>query len=121
MLGLPRGGLLSGAHAFGRWFKMHGYVMSAPADQQYEPYPPLSAAQMWSYTYTNQSQPGLSKLPTLTYASDGNNVSYPQQANFFLAQYTMYSTFNGASSNYDGYGRSASDNNTLYLLVWTPW
>ena len=36
-------------------------------------------------------------------------------------QYTMYSTFNGASSNYDGFGRSASDNNNLYLLIWTPW
>jgi hypothetical protein len=26
--------------------------------------------------------------------------------------------FDGASSNYDGNGRNASDNNTLYLLVW---
>jgi len=34
------------------------------------------------------------------------------------AQYTWYSKFNGAGSNYDGVGRSASDNNTLYLLLW---
>jgi hypothetical protein len=34
------------------------------------------------------------------------------------AQYTAYSKFNGAGSNYDGSGRSASDNNTLYLLGW---
>lgn len=33
-------------------------------------------------------------------------------------QYTMYNKFNGASSNYDGAGRNASDNNTLYLMVW---
>ncbi len=33
-------------------------------------------------------------------------------------QYVAYSKFNGASSNYDGSGRSASDNNTLYLLGW---
>ena len=33
-------------------------------------------------------------------------------------QATQYSRFNGASSNYDGFGRSASDNNTLYFLVW---
>ena len=39
----------------------------------------------------------------------------------FALQYTMYSSFNGASSNYDGFGRSASDNNTLYFLIWTPW
>ncbi len=34
------------------------------------------------------------------------------------AQYTAYSKFNGGSSNYDGVGRSASANNTLYLLLW---
>jgi hypothetical protein len=33
-------------------------------------------------------------------------------------QYTIYNKFNGASSNYDGAGRDASDNNTLFLLVW---
>jgi hypothetical protein len=34
------------------------------------------------------------------------------------AQYTVYNKFNGAGSNYDGLGRSASDNNTWYLLLW---
>ena len=34
------------------------------------------------------------------------------------AQYTMYSKFNGASDNYDGFGRNARDNNTLLLYVW---
>ena len=33
-------------------------------------------------------------------------------------QYTIYNKFNGAHSNYDGSGRDASDNNTLYFLVW---
>ena len=33
-------------------------------------------------------------------------------------QYTAYNKFNGASSNYDGFGRNASDNNTLYGYVW---
>ncbi len=33
-------------------------------------------------------------------------------------QYTVYTQFNGASRNYDGYGRNASGNNTLYLLSW---
>ena len=36
----------------------------------------------------------------------------------FAVQYTAYSKFNGGSSNYDGAGRSAHDNNTLYLLAW---
>lgn len=33
-------------------------------------------------------------------------------------QYVAYSKFNGAGTDYDGSGRSASDNNTLYLLLW---
>lgn len=33
-------------------------------------------------------------------------------------QYTNYSKFNGASSNYDGFGRNPSDNNTLFAYVW---
>jgi len=33
-------------------------------------------------------------------------------------QYTLYNKFNGSHSNYDGFGRDASDNNTLYFLLW---
>jgi len=36
----------------------------------------------------------------------------------FSLQYTAYTEFNGASSNYDGFGRDASDNNTLYFVAW---
>ena len=34
------------------------------------------------------------------------------------AQFTGYNRFNGASGNYDGYGRNASDNNSLFLYTW---
>ena len=33
-------------------------------------------------------------------------------------QYTAYMKFNGATSNYDGMGRNASDNNMIYGYVW---
>jgi hypothetical protein len=33
-------------------------------------------------------------------------------------QYTIYTEFNGGSRNYDGFGRNASDNNTLFLFAW---
>lgn len=33
-------------------------------------------------------------------------------------QYWMYNTFNGSSSNYDGNGRSAGNNNTMFLYIW---
>ena len=36
----------------------------------------------------------------------------------FSLQYVAYQKFNGGTSNYDGDGRSASDNNTIYLLAW---
>ncbi len=33
-------------------------------------------------------------------------------------QYTSYSKFNGTTTNYDGLGRDAKDNNTLFFYVW---
>lgn len=33
-------------------------------------------------------------------------------------QYTSYTRFNGAGHDYDGFGRSAGDNNTLFLFLW---
>jgi hypothetical protein len=34
------------------------------------------------------------------------------------AQYTAYGKFNGATSNYDGFGRNAKDNNSLFFYAW---
>lgn len=34
-------------------------------------------------------------------------------------QYTMFDKFNGARRNYDGNGRDAKDNNTLFMFAWT--
>lgn len=54
-----------------------------------------------------------------------NNLGYIAQAafwpgqNFQIAlQYRGFIIFNGASSNYDGNGRNASDNNTIYAFIW---
>ena len=33
-------------------------------------------------------------------------------------QYTVYTKFDGAATNYDGMGRNASDNNTLRIFTW---
>lgn len=62
---------------------------------------------------------------------DGNVTGSPATRGFTLeafwtpiqylrigAQYTAYGTFNGASHNYDGFGRNASDNNSLFLYTW---
>jgi hypothetical protein len=46
------------------------------------------------------------------------NLSWwPTQNVDLTGQYTGYFRFNGRSTNYDGFGRNASDNNTLYILA----
>lgn len=45
----------------------------------------------------------------------------PWQNTQFSLQYTDYLKFNGRKDNYDGNGRNASDNNTLYLTGWFVW
>ena len=47
------------------------------------------------------------------------NFSYWPVQNLQLGlQYTGYFKFNGAGTNYDGAGRNASNNNSLYIVVW---
>ena len=48
-------------------------------------------------------------------------IYLPWQNVQITAQYTMYSKFNGAKSDYNGAGRNASDNDTFYLLFWLMW
>jgi hypothetical protein len=42
----------------------------------------------------------------------------PKQNVRLGVQYTTYSTFEGTSTNYDGAGRNASDNNSMFLYAW---
>ncbi len=74
------------------------------------------------------------KTDPLLYSSspvDGSRTGSPNSNGFILEadyrpwektkislQYIIYNKFNGAHSNYDGFGRNASDNNTLYALAW---
>jgi hypothetical protein len=34
------------------------------------------------------------------------------------AQYTLYGNYNGAAENYNGFGRNARDNNSLFIYAW---
>ncbi len=47
-----------------------------------------------------------------------NSFGAPWMNARFGLQYKGYQRFNGGSSNYDGFGRSASDNNTLFVFAW---
>ncbi|MEO7107517.1 MAG: cytochrome C [Rhodoferax sp.] len=45
----------------------------------------------------------------------------PTQYTRVGAQYTNYNIFNGASNNYDGFGRNAQDNNSLFIYLWAAY
>jgi len=48
----------------------------------------------------------------------GEFVVNPWQNTRLGLQYVAYNLFNGSSNNYDAAGRSATDNNTLFLYLW---
>jgi hypothetical protein len=48
----------------------------------------------------------------------GELSAYPWLNTRFSLEYVAYNKFNGAKTNYDGLGRNAGDNNTLFLLAW---
>jgi hypothetical protein len=79
------------------------------------------------FSTTGDSDPVLYAPGPVTGSSTGspNSSGFILQAAYLplenlkiVAQYVIYDKFNGASTNYDGSGRDASDNNTFYLLVW---
>ena len=47
----------------------------------------------------------------------GNFTYWPIQNVRLAAQYTRYTEFNGARANYDGAGRNAGDNSSMYFYV----
>jgi hypothetical protein len=54
----------------------------------------------------------------LPFNKAGGPAFWPRSNVKISLQYTIYNHFDGAKTNYDGSGRSARDNNTLYLETW---
>lgn len=99
----------------------------------------VNASYYWSETYgptlgyfntTGSADPVLYTPAALTGSVNG----FPDSRGWILqwtwlptlnvqasVQYVLYDKFNGASANYDGAGRSASNNDTLYLALWLLW
>ncbi|MDR3406432.1 MAG: hypothetical protein P4L99_28365 [Chthoniobacter sp.] len=48
----------------------------------------------------------------------GGPAFWPKSNVKLSVQYVIYNRFNGTRTNYDGAGRNASDNNTLYVEAW---
>jgi hypothetical protein len=70
---------------------------------------------------------GIGSTPGVTTSANGSpdtrgwiaEANYLPWLNVKLSvQYTSYTKFNGGGGNYDGYGRNASDNNTVYVAAW---
>jgi hypothetical protein len=58
------------------------------------------------------------QLDWLPLNKNGGPSFWPYSNIKFSLQYTLYTEFDGSSSNYDGSGRDAADNDTLYLQTW---
>ena len=54
----------------------------------------------------------------LPFNKNGGPSFYPMSSLKFSLQYVGYTKFDGAKLNYDGTGRNASANNTLFLQAW---
>ncbi len=54
----------------------------------------------------------------LPFNKKGGPSFWPKSSVKLSLQYVIYNRFDGSTSNIDGTGRSASDNNTLYLQAW---
>lgn len=54
----------------------------------------------------------------LPFNKNGGPDFWPKSNVKFSLQYVLYNQFDGASTNYDGNGRNAKDNNTTYLEAW---
>jgi hypothetical protein len=79
------------------------------------------------FSTTGTTDPLLYASAPLTGSNNGspNTRGYTAQFAFWPVQnidlslnYTGYTKFNGASTNYDGANRNASDNNTVYVALW---
>lgn len=60
------------------------------------------------------------QLDYLPFNRDGGPSAWKWFNPKFILQYTAYRKFNGSRSNYDGSGRDAADNDTVYLMAWLP-
>jgi len=79
------------------------------------------------YPPTPPPTPPATQSAGVVYSANGSpntsgwvaEIDYLPWLNTKLAvQYTAYNKFNGSSTNYDGVGRNASNNNTFYALLW---
>ena len=76
------------------------------------------AALTGSASGSPNSQAIIAQIDWTPFGADMTHPGYPWLNVRIGLQYTDYLMFNGGTTNYDGSGRNASDNNTLMLFTW---
>lgn len=71
-----------------------------------------------SRTHSPRNDGFVFQLSWLPLSQRGGPRAWPDSSVKVSLQYVMYNRFDGSRHNYDGNGRNASDNNTLYLETW---
>jgi len=64
------------------------------------------------------SQAIIAQIDWTPFGTDTTHWGYPWLNMRIGLQYTYYLEFNGGTTNYDGFGRNATDNNSLLLFTW---
>jgi len=77
------------------------------------------------FSTTGSADAGLYGTNAAGNANTPNSAGYIAELDYLpiqnvrlMLQYTGYNKFDGAKNNYDGNGRNASDNNTLFFNIW---
>jgi hypothetical protein len=72
-------------------------------------------------TFTPDSSGVTVQVDGTLFGRSGKSPLGPRFNTRIGAQYTAYTRFNGASSNFDGAGHNAGDNNTFRVFVWAAY
>ncbi len=71
-----------------------------------------------SRTGSPETNGAVFEVDYLPFNKSGGPWFWPRSNLKLALQYVLYDKFDGSSHNYDGTGRSAADNDTLYLELW---
>jgi hypothetical protein len=116
---------LNGSFAAGTASEINHHLDTVQANAEYHLGNRVSFAAGW-FGITGTPDSLLYAQAPVTGSANGNprsngyilNLSWWPVMNIQLAtQYTGYLRFNGAATNYDGFGRNADANNSIYLLA----
>jgi hypothetical protein len=102
------------------WFNLSGSTNSANQSSGYDPETLAITANPDATAASTRVTGNLSGNPAtrgMTYEA----FWMPIQNVRVGLQYTVYDKFNGAHNNYDGFGRNAGDNNSLFLYAWAAY